>query len=146
MEDVMASTEAEVRALIDRRSEAMRSKDLERLMPVYAPEIVYFDLVPGLRYTGQDELGGRFAHWFEGFSSSIRQDVSELHIDASGDLAVAHMLIRAGGTLVSGTEVGFWVRATSSCRRSVGEWQITHEHISVPVDLGSGKAATDLVP
>jgi uncharacterized protein (TIGR02246 family) len=146
MEEAMASTDAEVRALIDRRSAAIRSKDLERLLAVYAPEIVYFDLVPGLRYTGHAELRGRFADWFDGFDSSIRQDVSELHIEASGDLAVAHMLIRAGGTLANGTEVGFWVRATSSCRRSDGEWRITHEHISLPVDLGSGKAATDLVP
>jgi uncharacterized protein (TIGR02246 family) len=142
----MASPESEVRALIDRRSAAIRSKDLERLLAVYAPEIVYFDLVPGLRYTGQTELRGRFSDWFDGFDSSIRQDVSELHIESSGDLAVAHMLIRAGGTLANGAEVGFWVRATSSCRRSDGEWRITHEHISLPVDLGSGKAATDLVP
>jgi ketosteroid isomerase-like protein len=41
----MVSTESEVRALLDRRSDAMRMKDIDRLMPLYSPDIVYFDLV-----------------------------------------------------------------------------------------------------
>jgi ketosteroid isomerase-like protein len=43
-------------------------------------------------------------------------------------------------------DVDYWVRATSSCRRSSDGWLITHEHISVPVDLASGTAALNLVP
>jgi hypothetical protein len=37
------------------------------------------------------------------------------------------MLIRASGTLKSGREVGYWVRATVSCRRSDDRWLLTHE-------------------
>ena len=142
----MAPTQSEVRSLLDRRSEAVRDKDIDRLMSFYSPDIVYFDVVPGLRYTGSAALRQRFLDWFDGFRGSIRQDIGELTIQAGGDLAVAFMLIRAGGTLKNGREVGYWVRATSCHQRTNQEWLVTHEHVSVPVDFESGSAATDLVP
>ena len=142
----MASTQSEIRALLDSRSEAIETKDIDRLMSFYSPDIVYFDLVPGLRYTGSGALRDRFLEWFDAYKGSIGQEIRELNTSASGDIAVAHMLIRASGTLKNGHEVGFWVRATSCCRRLDHGWLITHEHISIPVDLQSGRAATDLVP
>jgi hypothetical protein len=42
----MATTQSEVRALLDSWSEAIRTKDIDRLMALYAPDIVYFDVVP----------------------------------------------------------------------------------------------------
>jgi ketosteroid isomerase-like protein len=146
MEDVMASTESEVKALLDSRGEAVWTKDLDRLMSFYSPDIVYFDIVPGLQYVGSDELRPRFTQWFEGFESSIGQEMRDLHIQASGDVAVAFMLIRASGTLKNGQEVGYWVRVTSSFQRSNHSWLITHEHVSLPVDFQSGSAVLDLVP
>jgi ketosteroid isomerase-like protein len=56
------------------------------------------------------------------------------------------MLIRASSTLKGGREVDYWVRATNGCRRSDDGWVITHEHVSLPVDVASGRAAMDLVP
>jgi ketosteroid isomerase-like protein len=142
----MTSTQSEIRALLDSRSEGIWMKDIDRLMSFYSPDIVYFDLVPGLRYTGAAALRRRFLEWFDAYNGSIGQEIRDLNILASGDIAVAHMLIRASGTLKHGREVGFWVRATSSCEWSNQRWLITHEHISLPVDLESGSAARDLVP
>jgi ketosteroid isomerase-like protein len=56
MEDAMTSTESEVRALVDRWSEAIRIKDIDRLMALYAPDLVYFDVVPPLHYSGSTAL------------------------------------------------------------------------------------------
>jgi ketosteroid isomerase-like protein len=146
MEEVMASSEAEVRALFDSRSKAMAMKDIDRLMSLYSAEIVYFDLVPPLQYAGSAALRSRFSEWFERWESPIGQEISDLHVSASGDIAAAHMLIRASGTLKSGRAVGYWVRVTDCCRRSDGRWVITHEHVSLPVDLQSGSAVMDLAP
>jgi ketosteroid isomerase-like protein len=146
MEEAMASTESEVRALLDSRSEAIRLKDIDRLMSLYSPDIVYFDLVPPLRYAGSAALRSRFLQWFDRWKSSIGQEIREVNILESGDIAAAYMLVRASGTLKNGQEVGYWVRATDCCRRSNHRWLITHEHISLPVDLESGRAARDLVP
>src|SRR5919106_5513554 len=128
MEDAMISTQSEVRALLDSRSEAIRIKDIDRLISLYSPDIVYFDLVPPLQYVGSAALRGRFLHWFDRWKSSIGQEIRDLSIVASGDIAAAHMLIRAGGTLKNGHEVEFWVRATDCCQRSNHSWLITHEH------------------
>jgi ketosteroid isomerase-like protein len=141
----MASTQSEIRALLDSRSEAVRTKDIDRLMSFYSPDIVYFDVVPGLQYTGSAALRARFSEWFDGFKS-FGQEIRDLNILASGDIAVAYMLIRAGVTLKNGREVGYWVRATSCCQRSNHRWLVTHEHVSLPVDFESGSAAMDLVP
>lgn len=139
-------TESEVRALFDSRSDAMRAKDIDRLMPLYAPDIVYFDIVPPLQYVGAATLRGRFLHWFEGWKSPIGMDVRDLNIVASGDVAVASMLIRASGTRANGRDVGYWVRTSNGCRRSDGRWLITHEHVSLPIDFESGRVVMDLVP
>jgi ketosteroid isomerase-like protein len=146
MEDAMASTQSEVRALLDRRSEAIRMKDLDRLISVYSPDIVYFDLVPPLQYAGSAALRDRFSQWFDGWQGSIGQEIRDLTIVAGGDVAAASMLIRASGTRTNGREVGYWVRATDCCQRSNHGWVITHEHISLPVDFASGSAVMDLVP
>jgi uncharacterized protein (TIGR02246 family) len=146
MEDAMDSTQSEVRALLDRWSEAIRAKDVERLMSLYAPDIVYFDVVPPLHSTGFAAVQRNFLRWFAAWQSAIGQKIRDLTISASGDIAVAHMLLRTSGTLKNGREVGYWVRATVCCQRSDHRWVITHEHISLPVDIASGRPAMDLVP
>lgn len=146
MEEAMASTHSEVRALLDSRSEAVWIKDIDRLMALYSPDIVYFDLVPPLQYTGSAALRGRFLDWFDRFNGPIGQEIRDVTIVESGDIAAAHMLIRASGTLKNGRAVGYWVRTTDCCRRSDHGWVITHEHVSLPVDLASGRVVMDLVP
>jgi len=138
--------ESELRALFDDRSEAMRQKDIERLMALYSPDVVYFDLVPPLRYTGAAALRARFLDWFGRWSSAIGQNVRDVNISASGHVAAAFMLIRTSGTLKTGEEIGYWVRVSNGCRRSDRGWLITHEHVSLPVDMKSRSAVTDLVP
>jgi ketosteroid isomerase-like protein len=146
MEDAMAWAESEINALLDSRSEAIRAKDIERLLSHYSHDIVYFDVVPPLRYTGSASLRGRFSEWFERWTGPIVQELRDVNILVSADIAAAHMLVRAGGTLTSGQEVGYWVRTTDCCRRSKNGWLITHEHVSLPVDLESGTVASGLVP
>ena len=142
----MASLEDEVRALLDRRSEAMRAKNIDALMSCYSPEVVYFDIVPPLQYVGAAALRGRFRNWFDGFEGPIGQDLHDVRILADADIAVASMLIRSSGTVRGASDVERWVRTTSACQRSSSGLLITHEHVSLPVDLETGRVATDSVP
>jgi ketosteroid isomerase-like protein len=138
--------ESEIRTLVARRSEAIRTKDLDRLMSHYSPDIIYFDAVPPLQYVGSTVLRDRFRQWFDGYDSGIGQDVRDLNIVAGEDIAFASMLVRTGGTLENGHELETWVRATSCFRQLDHTWLITHEHISVPIDPGTMSAALNLVP
>ena len=142
----MDTTQTEVRALLDRRSTAALDKDLDQLVSLYAPDVVYFDVVPGLQYTGTAALRDRFAGWFSAFASAITIELRDVTILASGDLAVAHMLNHTSGALANGQTVSYWVRATVCCQRSAAGWLITHEHVSLPVDMASGRAAMHLTP
>jgi ketosteroid isomerase-like protein len=145
-EDAMTATESEVKALLDRWSGATRNKDIDRLMSLYAPESVYFDIVPPLRFTGAEEIRRNFLRWFDTWQSSIGVEIRDLHILVSADVASTFMLHRTSGTLKDGREVDYWVRATVCCQRSDQGWSIKHEHISTPVDLKTGRVITGLVP
>jgi ketosteroid isomerase-like protein len=124
----------------------MRLKDIDRLMSLYSPDVVYFDLVPPLQYAGSAALRSRFSEWFGNWASPIGMEMRDLNTQAGGDVAAAFMLLRASGTLKNGRDVGYWVRTTNACRRSGEGWLITHEHVSLPVDIRSGSAVMDLVP
>lgn len=142
----MASTPSEVRALLESWSGAIRMKDIDRLMPLYSPDVVYFDVVPPLQVTGSAAVRRNFLRWFDGWKSSIGVEIRDLTVLASGNVAAAYMLHRTSGTLKSGREVDYWVRASVYCQRSNRGWLITHEHVSLPVDFQSGSAAMDLAP
>jgi ketosteroid isomerase-like protein len=91
----MGSTQSEVRALFDSQFDAIRPKDLDRLMAAYSPDIVYFDVVPPLQYAGSAALRGRFSEWFDGYQGSIGMETRDLNISTSGEIAVAQWLSRA---------------------------------------------------
>ncbi|MEU9590717.1 nuclear transport factor 2 family protein [Streptomyces sp. NPDC048193] len=126
---------SDIRALLEERVEACRSKDIDRLMSLYSDDIVYYDVVPPLRFTGREEVRSNFLRWFAGYAGPIGL---ETHASAvaggEGDFAFAHMLHLDSGTRPDGAETSVWVRASVGLRRSEGGWLITHEHISVPVD------------
>ena len=61
----MASVQAEIGRLLNSQSEAMRAKDIDRLMSHYSRDIVYFDVVPPLQFVGTSALRARFLQWFE---------------------------------------------------------------------------------
>jgi ketosteroid isomerase-like protein len=142
----MGSTRSEVEAFYDGLFDAIHAKDLDRLMAGYSPEVVYFDVVPPLRFAGSAALRARFAAWFAGFHGPIAMEARDFEVSTSGDIAVAHWFSRARGTLTDGRDVGTWVRATSCARRTDHGWLVTHEHISLPADLATGRAVADLVP
>lgn len=136
----MDTNESEVRDLIRRRCEAAQAKDIDRLMSYYSPDIVYFDVVPPLRFTGTAEVRANFLRWFAGYEGLISLDTHDLTVAVHGDLAVASMLHLDSGTRKGGLQSAIWVRETSWYQRSNGAWLVTHEHISVPIDPASLRA------
>jgi ketosteroid isomerase-like protein len=142
----MTSDETQIRALLDSRSAAMGDKDIEGVMSLYSPDIVYFDLVPPLQYAGSSALRERFSDWFGRWTGPIGQELGDLKVIAGDTVAAAWMLIRASGTLKTGQDVDYWVRVSNSFQRSGDRWFITHEHVSLPVNMQTRTAVMDLAP
>lgn len=135
--------EAEVMAVLDRRVEACRVKDIDLLMSLYAPDIVYFDIIPPHRFAGSEEVRRNFVRWFDEYQGGIGLETHELYVAAGADVAFAHMLHPDSGTRRSGQNETVWVRSTVCLERREGRWVITHEHISFPINPQDWTAVVD---
>jgi len=138
--------EAEIRELIDGFVKALRAKDINGVMSVFAPEIVSFDFGPPLQHGGGETFIKRWQELFESYQSPIAYEVNDLSITVSDGVAFSYSLNRIGGTMKNGQKTDRWLRWTACYRKINGKWLIVHEHVSVPADLRSGKAMMDLKP
>jgi uncharacterized protein (TIGR02246 family) len=138
--------EAEIRQQIDKIIEGIRARDLDGLKRVYAADVVSFDVEPPLQHVGVDAKMRNWANVFAVFLDAT-YEVRDLAIAAGDDVAFGHGFGRLSGTLKNGTATaGMWVRATFCFQKVDGNWLITHDQVSVPLDLATGKGITDLEP
>ena len=137
---------AAVQAVLDSRVEASRARDIDRLMSLYAPDIVYFDIIPPHRFTGADAVRRNFLRWFAEYQGDIQLETHHLDVVVGDDVAFANMLHPDSGTRRSGQDVTVWVRASVCLRRIDDRWLITHEHVSFPIDPGQWSAVVDAAP
>jgi uncharacterized protein (TIGR02246 family) len=134
-----------IRGLIATLVEALRAKDLDRLARMFAPDIVSYDIEPPLRHRGAAAKADNWARVFAAYDD-IDYEVRDLDVTVGGDVAFVRSLNRLSGTLAGGRHAATWVRWTGCLRRLDGEWLIVHDHVSVPLDMASGKALTGLEP
>ncbi|WP_020667714.1 YybH family protein [Amycolatopsis nigrescens] len=130
----MRTNESEITASWERRIEACRDKDIDRLMACYSPAIVYYDVIPPLRFAGFEEVRGNFLRWFGEYDGPIGLETRDATAAVSGDVAFAHMLHLDSGKRTNGLDLAIWVRSTVCFRRLADRWLITHEHVSLPIN------------
>jgi uncharacterized protein (TIGR02246 family) len=138
--------EADIRQRIDKVVEAVRAMDLEAVKSIYAPDIVSFDIVPPLQHVGAEEKWKNWVDVFTAYQHPLGYEIRELTITLGDDVAFGHSLNRISGTLKNGSRSDFWVRWTACFRKIDGNWLIAHDHVSVPLDVGSGRALLNLEP
>jgi ketosteroid isomerase-like protein len=140
------AAESEIRAHVGRLIDALRTKDLELVKPLYANDVVSFDVEPPLQHVGINAKSDNWARAF-GFFEVLTYEIRDLSVVAGDDVAFAYGFGRLGGTLKNGAATdGMWVRATFCLRKINGEWLIVHDQASVPFDIASGQGVTDLEP
>ncbi|MFC4630872.1 YybH family protein [Promicromonospora alba] len=142
--------EAQIRQQVDVLVERIEAKDLDGLGRLYASDVVSFDVEPPLQHLGRD---AKLRSWTSAFTffRDVRYELRDLACTVDENVAFAHGFGRLSGTLASGTETGtetdgMWVRVTLCFRRVDGEWLITHDQVSVPFDVRSGRGVADLEP
>src|SRR5215471_7929686 len=127
--------EAEIKRVIEGGVEALRARDIDGIMSMYAPDLVSFDIVPPLRYLGTDAYRKRWEETFSSFQGPIGYEIADLSITVGDDVAFGHSLNRISGTLTTGQQTDLWLRWTVCFRKINGQWLIVHTQVSVPVDL-----------
>jgi len=130
----------EIKALFARWKTAFEAKDAP------GARLVAYDIVPPLQFNGADAYRKDYADFFGQFAGPLHVDLPDMRIEANGDVAFAYGVERLTGKLTSGAPIDIWMRYTEGLKRTEGQWRVVHEHISVPVDMGSGKARLDLKP
>jgi uncharacterized protein (TIGR02246 family) len=138
--------EAAVRQRAEDYAKAVRARDIDRVMSLYAPDIVSFDVDPPLRYAGTENKRGAWQAFFAAHPGPIGYELRELNVTAQGDLAFVHSVNHVTGTLANGHPGDLWVRWTACLRRIDGVWLVVHDHVSVPADLAHGRAVVNLTP
>ena len=138
--------EAQIRSVLDEFVNALRVKDRDKILSLYLPDVVTFDVVPPLHYVGTEAYGQSFRRMFEGYRGPIDFETRELNITVGADVAFSHSLVRTSGTLKSGEESDRWLRRTVCLRKIGAKWLIAHEHISLPVNPEFGIVVPNLKP
>ena len=145
--NALASYEADIRELINCWAKALRAKDVDGVMALYAADIVSFDLAPPLQYVGAERLRQNLDDWFPTFIGPIGYEIADLSITVGGAVGFCRSLNRLNGMRTGGENTDVWFRATVCCRKIEDKWMIVHEHTSVPLYMdGTGRAAIDLKP
>lgn len=140
------TNEAQLRALIEARVKAVHAKDIDGLMSNHAQDILMFDALNPLQYTGSDGVRARAEQWFSWYQGPIGYEVRDLSITADESVAFCHYLYRVSGMMTNERQVDMWVRSTICFSKIDGTWMVTHEHNSVPFEAESGRASVDLKP
>jgi ketosteroid isomerase-like protein len=133
---------AQIKALEQTFQDAFRAKDLAAIMKVYAPgdQLFVFDVTPPRQYAGFDAYKKDWEDTLAIFDGPITIEMTDLTITAEGHgLAYGHSIQHVTGKTKSGDPVDLTVRVTDVYKKIGGKWLIVQEHVSVPVDLQTGK-------
>jgi len=139
--------EYQVRHLLMNFNEAVVKRDVNKIMSFYAPNIVAYDIVPPLQFVGKKAYQKT---WEEAFTSksegNIVYEAKDWTVTVNDNIAFAYGLVHNVMTSNKGKKMELYMRCTRCFEKVKGNWLITHEQFSVPVDFEHGKALMDLKP
>ena len=132
---------AAIQALEDTYNEGFNSKDVDKVMSVYAPgkQLFVFDVVPPREYRGWEAYKKDFEGLFSSFPGPMKNTISEQTIHVVGSIAYGHNIQTGEFVGKDGSTVKLIVRTTDIYRKMNGKWLIVEEHNSVPIDLATMK-------
>ena len=133
--------EKAIRELNSRFETAVKARDLDKLMSCYISDdsLVLFDAVPPRQYVGAKAVRKDYEDFLSVFPGTIDSKISDAKITVDTNLAYSHFIDTWTATDKDGKQVQLVFRVTDVYRKTDGKWLIVHEHISFPVDPGTGR-------
>ncbi|MBW0272801.1 DUF4440 domain-containing protein [Nocardia sp. MH4] len=138
--------DAPLRRQIAKVIDGLRAGDLEAVRRAYTADVVSFDVEPPLQHVGITAKLDNWARVFQVFET-VTYEIRDLTFTMGEDVAFGHAFARLRGTLRTGAETdGMWVRVTYGMRKIDDTWLISHDQVSVPLDISTGHGMVDLEP
>jgi ketosteroid isomerase-like protein len=133
--------EQEIRALEDKFAAAFNAKDVDAIMKFYVPgnELFVFDLGVPRQHVGWEDYKKDWQDFIAMMKGPVKFDIHDLSIVTDGKLAYSHSIQHVNWTASDGTIEDYTVRVTDDYRKVDGKWLIAQEHVSVPIDMSTGK-------
>jgi ketosteroid isomerase-like protein len=138
--------EFQIRHQIKNFVNAFCEKDVDLMMSLFSTDMVSFDIIPPLQYIGSDAYRKVWQETFALFQDPIEAEISDLNITTGESAAFSRSFLRLRAMMTNGQKIDRWERLTFCFRKIDDKWLIVHEHVSLPVDLKTGKAVIDLKP
>ena len=129
-------------AITDLEHKAANAPNADEAMKYYdqSDDLVEFDMAgPPREYVGPKAVHDDFAKAFTGVKN-IKVNFIELNVVTDGNLGFARSVQRFTATGPDGKPIDITFRQSDFLHKVNGEWKIMHQHISVPVDMKTGKA------
>jgi uncharacterized protein (TIGR02246 family) len=128
-----------VNEILDAYAAAVRAKDVETFLALYAEDVRTFDLWSVWTYDGKPALRAMVEQWFGSLEDDetvvVRFD--DVRTQADSDLAAVSAFTTFAAEAPDGTELrSMNNRLTWILRRDGDAWKIVHEHTSAPAGEG----------
>lgn len=123
---------------------AAEARNLDAIMKAYVPdEILFvFDVIPPREYVGAKAFRKDWDEFLGNTKRPLKYDITAIAVVVVGDITYGHSIQRIVATGVKGDPLDLTTegtRVTDVYRKFRGKWMIGQEHISIPVDLDTGK-------
>jgi uncharacterized protein (TIGR02246 family) len=121
--------------MLDAYAAAVRAKDMDAFLGLYADDVRNFDLWSVWSYDGKEALRGMVEEWFSSVGDDqIRVEYDEVRVQAGEDVTGLSAFLTYSGLSPEGEELrSMNNRLTWVLRRDGdGSWKIAHEHTSAP--------------
>ena len=143
--DTTSQDQAAIKGLEDKFTTAFNAKDTATIMSLYVPDqsLIVFDASVPLQYTGATAYTKDWNDYWAMFPGPVTFSISDLDITVGGNVAYSHSIQHANVTDKKGKKMEMTVRVTDGYKKVNGQWLISHEHVSVPVNLMTMKPDTN---
>jgi ketosteroid isomerase-like protein len=137
-----SSDDAAIESLEQGFVAAFRAKNVDEIMSFCKPsnELFVFDLATPRQRVGREAFAQDWQLLFATMDGSPRVEMSDLAVTTNGsDLAFSHGIVHVSAKRIDGGAIDHRTRVTHVYQKSEGKWLILHEHVSVPIDMSTGK-------
>ncbi len=132
---------AQIQALEKGFGAAFAAKNVNKIMSYYAHDGLFvFDVTPPRQHVGWADYKKDWQDFLGAVPGPVTFTLSDLAITVVGPVAWSHSIQDIQYAGKGGAKTEFTARVTDVYRKLAGKWLIVQEHVSVPVDLDTGKA------